>query len=692
MSSSDLTIFVLFEEYCEVIQQTSSPQQAQRLQNELQTVLLRYVLPIIERDYQPSGRKLTKKLVKEGLARLKKIPALVLLEKGLDALEQGFKKYKASQASRHTYGGRFKQFVSFVAKKLPVALKLEDIAAQCSPPKKNLKGGVCNTKLTHRQGQYQQYALQSEEMSPALQAEMDRLYQFMVAPNFPGRTIPPIKLSTAKMYMRGTQLWLGWLYRHSHHSITRADLSLSCLVPVVTIDELEDLSPKQQRQRWRQAKQHLEKIIAGYYEFMRITMKSFSPRSRTQKITVLEMIAKFLYLDEVEEAKDYRQIPLFSVLSRFSQKLNEEASEWTKSRHYVSDQEKKWPDVPEGQTALQVIQREVVEPLRLNCRPRYANQKYKPGHVLARHYMYYLKWFVFACIPPRRQQEYRNLRIALSCPVERPADLPPDSYYHPPLPLEQREKFPDGTCQDNYLYKTYIHDGQTYPDGVWILEVNDFKTKKKLGTYCRILKNSKFNDNSCFYDYLEEYLYGYWQVTPSRNSHLYDWWDASKRGQRGRWITSGRSDMNPIDTCHVTDKGMEFTQGYLFFNPTTGQQASSNAFGKSLETTAHDLIGKRPTPHTMRYIWATWAYQAELDDRELRSLAYAMGHRVETLQDMYERSTAADKLKPIQEAIERFQGSKSEGLSEAEVILQQLKQASPEVREEIYQALKRERG
>ncbi len=53
----------------------------------------------------------------------------------------------------------------------------------------------------------------------------------------------------------------------------------------------------------------------------------------------------------------------------------------------------------------------------------------------------------------------------------------------------------------------------------------------------------------------------------------------------------------------------------------------------------------------MRSIWATWAFQVGLTDQQKESLAYAMGHTVETLRKIYERCTPEEKRRPIEEAI-----------------------------------------
>jgi hypothetical protein len=94
----------------------------------------------------------------------------------------------------------------------------------------------------------------------------------------------------------------------------------------------------------------------------------------------------------------------------------------------------------------------------------------------------------------------------------------------------------------------------------------------------------------------------------------------------------------------------------------------------------------------MRYIWATWAYQVQLNDAKFRSLAYAMGHKVETLRQMYERCTPEEKRRPIEEAIDELLFDQLpepdvETLPHFQGLLQQLQQLSPTEREQLMAAL-----
>jgi len=51
----------------------------------------------------------------------------------------------------------------------------------------------------------------------------------------------------------------------------------------------------------------------------------------------------------------------------------------------------------------------------------------------------------------------------------------------------------------------------------------------------------------------------------------------------------------------------------------------------------HGLTGVRVTPHLLRDIYATYYLDQGASDALIRSLAYAMGHSVETLRKIYDR-------------------------------------------------------
>jgi hypothetical protein len=687
----------LYEEYIIAIHPDSK---AERIINELRCATLRFWASELGVTRTTSGRKMTKHEVESAKQFLQTLGVKVLL-KARQTLQIAFENQKASVATRNTYGNRFNQFLSWSEQQewWPDSRSRKGrIKAQCCPVLKKPYGEVKSTPLTERRTQYLKYTLEQKDTPAVLQKELDDFYRFLTDPEWPLRVIDPIGKSSALEYIKDIRLMLGWFCRHRTPPIVLSQLRLSHLFPLVTQEDLEHLSSTEQAKVWKQHKQTLETWLCSYFRFLREVNHSKSPQTKRNKLGALLALAKFLYTGEVEEEADYALLPLFKVLNNHLDTVRKDISEWTQNRRSVSDFEKKWPDTAEGETALSVVRSFIVEPLRIECRPRNSRGQFRRGFAIARSHLYYLKWSLMADRPARRQQEYRTLRIALTCPVKRPSDVPQNGLYHPLPPYEVREKHWDGTLEDNYLYFTYVHKKKHYPQGVWVLDIQDYKTRSTHAAQSIVIPNRQLADGSCFYDYLERYLYGSWMSEGYKNRLVYDWWQSEFKGQRGRWVTLGRAEFNPGDACCLPtgNNCALWSWGYAFVVPETGWLANTSAFGGSFETTAHRLIGKRITPHTMRYIWATWAYQVRLNDAQLRSLAYAMGHTVETLRGMYERCTPEEKRRPIEEAIDEllFDQPPSvephvEATPQWASLLAQLQKLSPAEREQLMAALEK---
>jgi len=223
--------------------------------------------------------------------------------------------------------------------------------------------------------------------------------------------------------------------------------------------------------------------------------------------------------------------------------------------------------------------------------------------------------------------------------------MPADGLYHPLPPDEVRLKDYNGTFQDNYLYKTYTHKGKSHCNGVWVLNIQKYKTAKTYGPQSIIIPNREFTDGTCLYDYIERYLYGWWMPGVSVSHQV---------GQQGEWLTAGRACFSPSDTSYISNrtKSNLWSWGYFFIKPVVGLSYNTSNFKDVVTVAAHRLTGKRLTPHTLRYIWATWAFQVGLTDHQKESLAYAMGHDIKTLLEMYDKCTPDEKRRPIEEAID----------------------------------------
>ncbi len=525
-----------------------------------------------------------------------------------------------------------------------------------------------NQKLTHRNGRYLSYRLRPNEISTALQSELTAFYHYLTSPDHPNRQTLPVKPSCAeKNYIKDLLLFLGWFYRFENVPIE--NLNFNLLIPKFPKSEWFYLTSTEQDKFWRSHKANLKNWLNKYFQFLTEYMKGRSPRSKRSKLAALSALGKFQYSTEIRSNYDYRDIPILQVINDALNKNAHDVSNYNKTRIYVADQSMKWPNVVPGETALKTIQATLLEPLRIDCRPKYQRNKLRIGSAIALTEQKFIAWFLLAGIPPRRQGELRSLKLALSCPIERPDSVPLDGVYHPLPPNVFREQQYDGTLADNYIYKTYIHEGKHYKDGVWVLDIHDSKEWSTYGAQSIKIPNYQFVDNYCLYDYIQHYLYGWWLPGGRKNQAIYDWWEQHWQGRRGRWVGLGRSSFNPCDACSIYPSTLQLSQehgrwvwGYFFVRPLCGLPFDGASFEQMIETTAHHYIGKLISPHTMRSIWATWAYQVKvmrngqlevgLSHQEKLSLAYAMGHDLTTMEKIYEQCTPEEKRRPIDEVVD----------------------------------------
>jgi len=529
-----------------------------------------------------------------------------------------------------------------------------ELQNQCCPPRYlSGRGHFSDLPLTERTGSYERYRLTEVETSPALSYDLDELYRYWTAPTYPGRARKAVKHPSAITYMKDTRLMLGHLHRKL--GIPLDELGLQHLIPLVTPDQLEGLTKPQQDDHWYEKQLYLEGWVGEYFQDIKQQNNSLSPRTKSGKLTALIRIAHYLYRRQVRRNRDYASIPILIVLAEMTNVAMQEVQKWQRTKMTVADVACKWPDVVDGETALTTVRRLVVEPLRQLTRLQRKDAAYRDGYVIAKSLQHYLKWVLATDVPTRRQRVYRTSKIALSCPVQRPENVPVDGYYFPLPPNGIRDKNHDGTLADNYLCKVYAYKDKVYPEGVWMLQICADKTDDVYGVYMMEIPNRCFNDETWLYEYLEHYLCGWWVAGGFSNGQPYSWWDAKLQGKVGHWATKGWTEFEPSETYEVEERaqGSRWRWGYLLPLPETGKLGNASAFGGSFVRTSYQLIGKRITPHIIRNFWATWAFQVKLNEAEVASLAFAMGHSVQTLKDIYEHCTAQEKARPVYEAIDR---------------------------------------
>ncbi|MBD1865133.1 MULTISPECIES: hypothetical protein [Trichocoleus] len=690
-----LNLFDARQDYWKYLQANYSIEVTQRSWNEFNTSLLRYVLPQLGFQREDLTRKITAAETEAALAFLKNQPIAVLLKFRV-SLQQGFEILQASKASRATYYARTEQFLDWAEKQVwyPDARR-EKIRDQCCPPIVTGRGDCSNLKLTD-QGKRKPYRLPPDNTPIKLQQDLEEYQRFSSAPYYSGRVIEKLKASSMKEYLKGIRLLLGFAKDHAASTVPLEELRLTSLVPLITKESLEDLNGRQQTKLWREAKRKLEAFICDYYSFLKTFSQSFSPHTRVNMLCALLSVAKFLYRDEVERDIDYQQIPIFTVLYRYLEIVQADIKAWRTAGQSVVDQSKKWPDPVEGKTALTLLRETVVEPLRLECAPRDQWGQFRVERAIAKSLQIFLLWHGLCYRPPGRQEELRTLKVSLSCPIQRPAEVPEDGCYFPEPPLERRHKNENGVVDDNYLYRTYVYENQVYPEGVYVLDIRSYKTAEKHGPKLILIRNQILPDGKRLYDYFDQYLCGMWVASGDSEDRFYQWWEAGLQGQRGRWATKGRMEFEPETYREQASSAQSplWCWGYMFVQPLAGKVMTPQAFSRAFEIPAHRLIGKRPSPHTLRYIWATWAFQQQLSDREIEALAFAMGHTVQTLRTMYEKCTANEKYRAIDEKIEELllqdllREASQATQGNLPLLIQVAQQLSPEEQQQLVAALR----
>ena len=646
-----LNVYYLYEKH---LSETCLPEHAKQTLDVLRSGLFRIVLGGFGWQRTDPQRKLTQSETDDAKAFLATLPVHHLLQVR-EKLHQGFERLNTPQNSRHTYGAGIEKLLAWGERQewYPDARR-ERIQDQCCPPMIQGRGAVSSLKLTARTGIYRSYALKREELFGDLKAEIDEIERSLTTSFYPGRLGKPIKPSSADAYIKEILRVLGFLVAHATPSIPLEDLSLASLIPYLPEDEWEGFGRQQQRKQWKPLKEALERLLYKYFEFIGEFSESFSPSTRANKLTALIAVLKWVYRHDFESEEDLKGNPLYLVLSQHLKSTMDMKQKWQVNHTHSSDETKKFPDPVPDQTMLATIFSEVLEPLRLECRPRDQWAQMRQACAIGKSLQRLLQWGLMVVYPARRQEEHRSLKLALSCPVQKPLGIPEGGWILPlPLP-HQRERDVNGVLVDNYLFRTYHHWGKDYPEGIYVLDIQGYKTDETHGPQSIVIPNRCFAEDSCFYDYLDQFLYGQW--LPQATHPEFPWWSSELRASPGRWTSLGRMEFQPNNYQFSGPKlaGAIHDWSYVFLKPDVGNPFGDSEYSRAFEVPAHRLIGKRTSPHTMRYIWATWGFQVGLNDRELEALAYCMGHTVEVLRKLYERCTPEEKRRPVEEAINRL--------------------------------------
>lgn len=581
-----------------------SEKKATEISGQTLTALTRYTLPGMGHPII-KGRKPTQAEMRAAeqfmdTIPLKRLPELLTLQ------ESVFEMLQTPSASQYTYRSRLNTLLTWAKTQIWFPATVEKLSKNFAPRKKhgygNTKGKVVTTRRL-----LEPYAIRNSEMNTTLKNELDEFARFFTAENYPGRKFSPVKPRTIESHTQGVRMALGWLYRSQQ--VPLEELSFDALIPKVPLRHCKDLS-----EALRHAEDVAETVderLCLYLEFLKEQRGYQSSSSLIQALIAIHALTRFQYRRETRDSK-YNDIPVMQVLREHLRRLGKQS--WQDKS--VADSELKWLDLPN-------VWENIVAVLRHECAYRGCDGTRRSISAIAQSFQIFLAWGLLTFRPPRRQQEFRELKISLSCPIQRPKGIIDGTLIHP-LPVDR-----DKDKYSGYLYKDA--DGTWYEDKT----PESYKTGKTYGHQSLPVPNPVFADGKYFYDYLEAFLYGYYREPDG-------YWRsggelAETPSWKGQWC-SLRMAFNPVDN-------------HVFVKPTNGKPHSTSSFYRIIQNSAHRLTGQMVTPHLLRDIYATWFLDQGYTEDRIHSLAYAMAHSIEVLRKIYDRRRPQQKVRPIQEVV-----------------------------------------
>ena len=655
----------VIDRYMNYLHTNHTSQQAGSLVRELNYMLINTLLPGLGYSPTSNGDQQSRHRNTTSQNFMRTQPLACLLE-ARTALQRGFELVPRSQKTQNNHRRSLERLLAWCVQQSwwpsPSPLKYAPDSKQfCSASLQPCR--KVQQKLTHRSKRHFRYTLKPQEFSASLRAELNQFEYFLISPEHPYRKTDAVKEETTRQnYVKAVLLMLGWFHRYQ--GVPLEQLCLNLLVPHQPRKDWKFLPAKHGKEFWQPHIKAVGTWLTNYFKFLKDTMESTSPHTKKSKLSALAKVGEFQYCKDVNFAIDYEQIPVLQMIANRIKRNSQKISQNQRCRKYVADQAMKWPDEISGQTALTTIHQQLLDPLRLDCRPKSSANKLRTGSGIAQSEQTFFAWFLLAGMPTRRQKEDRTLKLALCCPIQRPSDVSVDGVYHPLPPRSVRDQRADGTVKDLYLCKVYSYQGRHYKEGLWLIDARDAKEWETYGSQSIVIKNHLFRDGPQLYDYIEHYLYGWWLPGGRNNQQIYAWWQPDLKGRRGRWVSHGRASFEPCDACYVAQESEPsyWCWGYFFVRPQSGLPYNGSEFSAMVKIAAKRTIGKLITPHIMRSVWATWAYQVRiyrngelqigLTDQEKESLAYAMGMSLKTLRKIYERCSSDEKRRPIEEVID----------------------------------------
>jgi integrase len=593
--------------YREYLQKVNSDN-AEDVYNLTVTSLSRYTLPAWGYP-APQGRKPTK-VEKAAVDEVFTSTNIKKLVHALVDQEKVFETVGATDQQKYTYRSKLKSFITWL-KQQGLLHKGRKVRTNHAP-RMNHGNGTSTVKRVTNKNKLPDYGLKRDQAPANLVAEIEKFSDFMTKTRYPGRQVDPVKPSVAKGYIKILYRILGWFLTSGRVDSIDA-LSLENLVPKVILKRAKN--KEEALEQAQKAARYLDEWICEFLDFLE-GERGVSANGLMSSISPINILVKYQHNSESED-KDFRDIPAMAVIRRHLNEIREKQ----KTQKPVIDNSAKWLNLPE-------ILTKVVEPLRLECAYRINNHGVRTDNAIAASFQRFLMLGFLTFIPPRRQQEWRDLKISSSCLLtDKPKNLTSGQFIHP-LPADRdKEKF------YGYLYKDV--DGKWYKD----TPPESYKTGDTYGYQKLEIPNNVFKeDGKSLYDYLEAFLYGYF------------------RDSKGNWVSGGKKINGDVTLkngkWHNLRMSFEPAHNFFFMQSKKGYPLTEKDFAYIIRAAAHRLTGQLLTPHLLRDIYATWFLDNGYTESQIESLAYAMGHSVRVLRQIYDDRNHEQKTRPINEEME----------------------------------------
>lgn len=547
------------------------------------------------------------------------------------ALEKGFDLAGKDARQRSVPRSHIRKFYKWcIDKGILVDPTCHEMTPKVSPPSFVGKGNRPHTRrnkvdMTH-------YSLTDDQISEPLQQKFDEFRKCSIERFYKKRIKKAIRESTAYIHYRTHKEMLGWL--HNHCDIPLDKLSFDSIIRPTNLTDQAD------------SEAAAEEFREFMYEFAKfLQRRGCHSDTIARKLGIITQLVQFQYLGQYHHPHG-NDIPVMKVVRELLI-YYEDCADHELDPLLI---ELKWLDLKE------VIQK-VALPAFKFTESKTKDRVNRPITAIANSFQDALLWSKFSCMAPRRPGEWRGCKMAMSCDLSgKPKDLLAGEWIWPlPTNRLEEEEVKYGYLTRQYVYldpetqeKFGAYLGSKPPSDRYLKRVplwfkdtppQAAKSGDSHGYQQVLIMDRRVHRDKHIYDFLEAYIMGYW------------------RDNYGNWISVGKSLEAPNSSFHfyelrssiAADTTVHEDNGliiqppvWLYVGAIKGEQHRCGDFGGKIARIAYKLTGQFLTPHLMRSVYAVHLLETVKDRATLISLAEAMGHKIETLERIY------DKRRPYQ--------------------------------------------